>query len=46
MIEGLITNEKFQYILMYNAQFIRGNYDTSFIENNIDEMLEWSRAYE
>lgn len=43
MIEGIITNERFDYIMLYHPEFIRGNYNTSFLEEHMDELLEWSR---
>lgn len=43
MIEGIVTNEQFQYIMMYHPKYIKGNYDTSFLENHMEELIEWSR---
>ena len=43
MIDGIVTNEQFQYIMMYHPKYIKGNYDTSFLENHMDELIEWSK---
>lgn len=43
MVEGIITNERFQYLIMYHPDFIKGNYTTSFIDDHFDELLEWYR---
>lgn len=43
MIEGIITNERFDYIMLYHPEYIRGNYNTAFLEEHMDELLEWSR---
>ncbi|MBU1141420.1 MAG: acetyl-CoA carboxylase biotin carboxylase subunit [Firmicutes bacterium] len=32
VIEGIITNIEYQYLIMHNADFIKGQYDTGFIE--------------
>ena len=34
VIEGVITNQDFVYEIIKNNDFIRGNFDTSFIEKN------------
>ena len=34
VIEGVTTNIDFVFEIIKNPDFIRGNYDTSFIENN------------
>ncbi len=37
MVEGIKTNIEYQYLIMHNPDFIKGNYDTGFIErfNNL-----------
>lgn len=42
MIEGIETNAMFQYIILYHPEFIRGKYNTGFIEAHMDEILEWN----
>lgn len=45
MIEGIVTNEQFQYIMMYHPEYIKGNYDTSFLEKHMSELIEWSKDF-
>lgn len=40
MITGVKTNQSFQYMILYNIDFISGHYDTGFIEKNIDKLLQ------
>ena len=42
MMEGIETTAGFLYIMMYHPEYIKGNYDTGFIEKNLDALLEWS----
>ena len=46
MIDGITTNERFQYIVMYHPEYLKGKYNTSFIEEHMDEIIEWSKAIE
>jgi len=32
VVEGIETNIEYQYLIMYNPEFIKGNYDTGFIQ--------------
>lgn len=41
VIEGIETNERFMYLLMYHPEFIKGNYDTSFWEKNSETIEKW-----
>ena len=40
IISGVKTTLPVQHLLMYNETFIRGNYDTGFIEKNLDTLLD------
>ena len=40
IISGVKTTLPVQHLLMYNETFIRGNYDTGFIEKNLDALLD------
>ena len=44
MIEGVDTNIEFLFLLTFNPDFIKGTYDTSFMEKNTKGLLEWNRA--
>ena len=35
VIEGVQTNQDFLHVIIRNADFIRGNFDTSFIEEKV-----------
>ena len=39
MIEGIETNIEYQYMIMHEMEFIKGTYDTSFI-NRFNKRLE------
>ena len=39
VIEGVTTNIDFIFEIIKNPDFIRGNYDTSFIENKLKNGL-------
>lgn len=43
IIKGVRTTLPIQHLIMYNQEFLRGNYNTGFIDNNLDELL---RLYE
>ncbi len=42
MVEGIKTNVEYQYLIMHNPDFIKGQYDTGFIErfNNLVKDVE------
>ena len=44
IVEGPVTNTDLLHQIMYHPQFIRGSYDTSFIDQNLDTLLAWSSA--
>ncbi|WP_008826638.1 acetyl-CoA carboxylase biotin carboxylase subunit [Haloplasma contractile] len=33
IIDGIKTNIEFQYVIMHDPEYVRGNYDTGFVEN-------------
>lgn len=39
IIDGVNTNIFLQYAILFNEDFVEGNYDTSFIEKNLDHLL-------
>ena len=39
VIYGIDTNQELQYIILHSSMYVKGNFDTSFIEKNIDEMV-------
>lgn len=40
VIEGVNTTLPIQDLIMYNREFLRGNYNTGFIEKNLQDMLD------
>jgi acetyl-CoA carboxylase biotin carboxylase subunit len=44
MIKGIKTNADFSYLIMHDPDFIKGNYDTSFIEKKTDVILSWDKC--
>ena len=40
IITGVKTTLSVQYLIMYNKDFLRGNYNTGFVEKNLDGILE------
>ena len=39
IIDGIITNIDFLYVLMHNPEFVKGIYDTGFIKKVVEEAL-------
>lgn len=39
VIDGIDTNQELQYVILHNSEYVKGNFDTSFIEKNIDELV-------
>lgn len=44
--DGITTNGDFDYLLLHHPDFIKGNYNVSFIEEHVDEILNWDKAAE
>lgn len=39
VIEGIETNQELQYLIFHNAEYVKGHFNTSFIEKNLDELV-------
>jgi acetyl-CoA carboxylase biotin carboxylase subunit len=39
VIDGIDTNQELQYLILHNREYVKGNFDTGFIEKNLDEMV-------
>ncbi|MDD3382634.1 MAG: acetyl-CoA carboxylase biotin carboxylase subunit [Bacilli bacterium] len=37
IVDGIITNVDFLYVIMHNPEFVKGNYNTSFIKKVLEE---------
>lgn len=46
VIHGFPTNASLSHMVLYHPDFIRGNYTTSFLEKNIQQLSEWSKAFD
>ena len=44
VIEGYPTNAALAHLIMHNSEFVKGNYDTGFMERNLEKLLELSRT--
>lgn len=43
VIEGIKTNTDLANLIMYHPDFIKGKYNTGFIEKNLDAILGWGK---
>lgn len=41
VVEGIHTNQTFLYMILNNPEYTKGVFDTSFVENKIDSLLEY-----
>ena len=39
VIDGIDTNQELQYLILHTGEYVKGNFDTSFIENNLDKLV-------
>lgn len=39
MIDGVDTNLELQYVILHHSDFVRGHFNTSFIEQNLEELI-------
>lgn len=46
VIDGPATNIDILHQIMYHPQFVRGTYDTSFIDQSLEELLRWTAVDE
>ena len=42
-IEGIKTNQEFEFFIMFHGVFLKGNYNTGFIDQCMDEILSLER---
>jgi len=41
VVDGIDTNQTFLYMIMNNAEYTKGIFDTSFVDKKIDSLLEY-----
>ena len=44
IINGVTTNNEFHYYIMHHLDYVKGNFDTSFVANFLDELLSEGTA--
>ena len=44
VLEGYSTGTDFAHLILYHPDFLKGSYDTSFIEKNMNQLLEWTQT--
>ena len=44
VIEGYPTNSALAHLIMHDGEFVRGQYDTSFLDRNLPRLLELART--
>ena len=44
IIEGYPTNASLAHLILHDPEFVRGRYDTSFMDKNLDRLLELART--
>lgn len=46
MIGGITTNESLSYLILHDPEFMKGEYDTSFIDRKLESFVKWNRLYD
>ena len=41
VVEGYPTSADLAYLILYHGDFLRGKYDTAFLEENLEDLLRW-----
>ncbi len=44
VIEGYPTNSALAHLIMHSPEFVKGQYDTGFLDKNLDQLLELART--
>lgn len=42
IIEGFTTTAELDYLILHHPAFVRGSYDTSFLDTELPELMEWN----
>ena len=45
-VEGYPTGADLAYLILYHGDYLRGTYDTAFLEENLEQLLHWQRGGE
>lgn len=46
IIQGIDTGADLAHLILHHPDFLKGNYTTSFIEQNLDQLLSWAEQPE
>ena len=46
VIDGIDTSADLAHLILYHPDYLKGNYNTSFIENHLEELLSWGKTAE
>jgi acetyl-CoA carboxylase biotin carboxylase subunit len=46
MIGGITTNESLSYLILHDPEFMKGEYDTGFMDRKLDTFVTWNRLYD
>lgn len=46
VIDGIDTGADLAHLILYHPDYLKGNYNTSFIENHLEELLSWGKTAE
>ena len=41
VIQGVVTTADLCHLILYQPDFVKGRYDTGFLEQHMDELLQW-----
>lgn len=44
VIDGYPTTVELCYLILHDPVFVRGNYNTGFLESEMDELMKWNRV--
>lgn len=39
VIDGIDTNQELQYLILHHSEYVKGDFDTGFIEKHLDELV-------
>ena len=44
IVDGFITNASLSHLMLYESDFVRGEYDTDFVAGHMEKLLQLSSA--
>ena len=44
VIQGVVTTADLCHLILYQSDFVRGEYDTGFLPDHLEELLGWERG--